>query len=405
MVDNMKRKRLPIVIVLTSIAIAVPGCRNNSENLDQMQDYSPEVAAGESGYEDKDLNTETYDEQENSTNSFEISLTNVSVGNSIALGHYQQSILGDKEEIRWKVIDIDEGRALLLSEKILFGQPYNETNVDITWEQSTLRNYLNDEFIKEAFNETESALIQETEIVNQDNNSDGTKGGNNTIDRVFCLSMYEVNTYFASDDERICEATQYARSQISTNGDAGSWWLRSPGRKQYCAAVVTYKGATRVPVSMGYGKIGEIVSDDSIGVRPAMWINIENNSDDDVNDVQSTTGGSTANSYTSGSAGTRSVSLYERLVDNLSEESCYLVIGTNELEKEEALQIAQEAKIVGFPAHAIRLNGKYYVSLGGYDLQDKADEILWYAIDNGYPDARVKYTGPAVANSQISKID
>ena len=379
----------------------------NNKDLDSMQDA---ISKGNNieDFDDKEkeaLDTKAANSEKSNANPFEISLTDVSIGNSISLGNYQQSVQGEKEEIRWKVIDIKDDKALLLSEKILFGQPYNETNADVTWEQCTLRKYLNNEFIKEAFNETESALIQESQIVNMDNNSDETEGGNDTLDKVFCLSSYEVNTYFAGDSERICECTQYALSQVAGNGRAGSWWLRSPGRKQNYAATVTTSGETRIPVSLGYGKIGDVVSDDSIGVRPAMWINIENNSDDDVNDVQSTTGGSTANSHTSGSAGTRSVSLYERLVDNLSEESCYLVIGTNELEKEEALQIAQEAKIVGFPAHAIRLNGKYYVSLGGYDLQDKADEILWYAIDNGYPDARVKYTGPAVANSQISKID
>lgn len=107
----------------------------------------------------------------------------------------------------------------------------------------------------------------------------------------------------------------------------------------------------------------------------------------------------------SGLKGTQSVSLHERLVEDLSETGCYLVIGTDELEKEDALREAKEARISGFSAHAIRLYDKYYVSLGGYDLQDKADEILWYAIENGYPDSRIEYTGPAVAYSEISKID
>ena len=107
----------------------------------------------------------------------------------------------------------------------------------------------------------------------------------------------------------------------------------------------------------------------------------------------------------SGLKGTQSVSLHERLVEDLSETGCYLVIGTDELEKEDALREAKAARISGFSAHAIRLYDKYYVSLGGYDLQDKADEILWYAIENGYPDSRIEYTGPAVAYSEISKID
>ena len=409
-------KKLGVILTISAVIAAgsigtmyfcLKNSGKNNKDLDSMQDA---ISKGNNmeDFDDKEkeaLDTKAANSEKSNANLFEISLTNVSIGNSISLGNYQQSVQGEKEEIRWKVIDIKDDKALLLSEKILFGQPYNETNADVTWEQCTLRKYLNNEFIKEAFNETESALIQESQIVNMDNNSDETDGGNDTLDKVFCLSSYEVNTYFAGDSERICECTQYALSQVAGNGRAGSWWLRSPGRKQNYAATVTTSGETRIPVSLGYGKIGDVVSDDSIGVRPAMWIKVKSNSED-ADDNNSLPGGdSAASDNISGTTDSQSVSLYERLVEDLSETSCYLVIGTDELEREDALRKAEEARASGFPAHAIRLHGEYYVSLGGYDLQDKADEVLWYAIENGYPDSRIEYTGRAVVYSEISKID
>lgn len=325
-----------------------------NENANSMQDAMSKDSVIDE-FDDKgkeSLNTTVDNGEKSSESPFEISLTNVSIGNSISLGHYQQNVQGDKEEIRWKVIDIRGDKALLLSEKILFGQAYNKTDIDVTWEKSTLRNYLNNEFIKEVFNETERAL-----------------------------------------------------SQVAGNGRAGSWWLRSPGQKQNYAATVTTEGKTRIPISLGYGEIGEVVSDDSIGVRPAIWIKVKNNSASGDGDGSLTGEGDDTSDNVSGLKKTQSVSLYERLVEDLAETGCYLVIGTDELEKEDALQEAEEARASGFSAHAICLYGKYYVSLGGYDLQDKADEILWYAIENGYPDSYIEYTGPAVAYSEISKID
>lgn len=50
-----------------------------------------------------------------------------------------------------------------------------------------------------------------TVTVTADNNPDySTNPGNATQDRVFLLSITEVNKYFASDDERKCKPTAYA---------------------------------------------------------------------------------------------------------------------------------------------------------------------------------------------------
>jgi len=46
----------------------------------------------------------------------------------------------------WRVLDIQNGQALLLSELILEKRPYHKEQVNITWENCTMRNYLNNKF-------------------------------------------------------------------------------------------------------------------------------------------------------------------------------------------------------------------------------------------------------------------
>lgn len=66
-----------------------------------------------------------------------------------------------------------------------------------------MRQWLNNEFFKTAFKTFEKELIVETKVSNPDNAGFGTKGGNDTRDKIFLLSLDEVNRYFASDDERV----------------------------------------------------------------------------------------------------------------------------------------------------------------------------------------------------------
>ena len=59
----------------------------------------------------------------------------VEAGDIISLGDYY-----------WQVLDVQNGRALVLSEKVIERRRYNESFIGITWETSTVRQYLNGEF-------------------------------------------------------------------------------------------------------------------------------------------------------------------------------------------------------------------------------------------------------------------
>lgn len=80
----------------------------------------------------------------------------------------------------------------MMADTVLTKKPYNEKRKSVTWEKSTLRTWLNKNFMNLAFSEEEQAAINQTEMRNKDNIKLGTKGGNKTFDRIFLLSQSQV---------------------------------------------------------------------------------------------------------------------------------------------------------------------------------------------------------------------
>jgi len=157
--------------------------------------------------------------------------------------------------INWRVLDVRENRALILSEHVLFSQPYNDEWLPVTWESSALRDYLNNEFLSR-FSPEEMARIAEALIYNHDNPQWGTPGGNDTYDGIFLLSIEETRRYFEQNSARV------GRNE---DGQTSSWWLRSPGISNFTAYIVGHDGTLGgLNVSLG-----------GPGVRPALWLYLE----------------------------------------------------------------------------------------------------------------------------------
>ena len=206
----------------------------------------------------------------------QILIRNAAVGDKIIFGTYEQDndTSNGAEDIEWLVLAKESNKILVISDKVLDFQSYNEkpyyeTRKAITWEQCSLRKWLNDSFLNEAFSEEERALIQSI-IVSVD------KISKYYTDKVFLLSINEAKKYFNSDEARKCAPTAYAKAQGALTSDTNKttsgaatcwWWLRSPGDKQKNAARVDYAG------SIDYSSIS--VSDNVGCVRPALWISIE----------------------------------------------------------------------------------------------------------------------------------
>lgn len=211
------------------------------------------------------------------------------VGNYVTFGTYPQTSGGDDSTpIEWLVLARDGNKALLISRYGLDAQPYNEEQTNVTWEQCTLRTWLNGTFMNKAFTANEQTGIL---LTNVDNSSGqgysgwSTSGGNNTQDKIFLLSYAEANQYLdvtfddvtyggSKNTKSRVAPTAYAveqKAQIfdhykTANLDvAGWWWLRSPGYTQDHAADVYLDGSL----------YDVDVNRDDACVRPALWINLE----------------------------------------------------------------------------------------------------------------------------------
>ena len=168
----------------------------------------------------------------------------VNVGEYVKFGSYHQNNDSTKEPIEWLVLEVNGDESFLISRYGLDCQPYNREYTDNTWEQCDLRRWLNGEFLKAAFSPEEQRRIKLAEVVNDDTPDYGTRGGNNTRDHVFCLSLAEAESYFNNNSERRCRPTALAKAHGAyVSNDCCFWWLRSPGTGQSCASCVLTVGA------------------------------------------------------------------------------------------------------------------------------------------------------------------
>ncbi|MCR5090553.1 MAG: DUF6273 domain-containing protein [Oscillospiraceae bacterium] len=201
-------------------------------------------------------------------------------GEIICFGCFEQNGIAEDgtEELEWIVLDQRDGRVLLLSRYVIACLPYNREDVDMTWEDCSLRGWLNEDFIGAAFQEADQALL--LEVRNRNNGSPvfETEGGSDTSDRVFLLSAEEASAYFHEDDTRMlngrAEPTYAAVLQgVSTTIEEETellyapWWLRGPGVYQDSAAFVETDGTV-------YENGAILDNENFCGVRPALWVRI-----------------------------------------------------------------------------------------------------------------------------------
>ncbi len=184
----------------------------------------------------------------------------IHVGDTFKFGSYPQGENGNMKPIVWQIVDLYRDRALLVSDKLIDAVPFNRMRTSVTWENSTIRQWLNNEFIAAAFSASEQGRLLPV-------SHDGCQ------DTVFLLSLSEVKTYFRYQDSRIAAVTEFAKSRgsyISTQQklgrgeSAGWWWLRSSGYYDDFAAYVKSSGAI--------DDTGYCVDDERVSIRPAVWI-------------------------------------------------------------------------------------------------------------------------------------
>ncbi len=190
-------------------------------------------------------------------------------GKIVQFGRYPQTTEGnDDTVVEWQVLDRDGRNALLISRYGLDVQPYTWPSAQITWEQCTLRIWLNDTFANRAFSQEEQQAILMTTVVNgSDEGYWKTDGGNDTQDKIFLLSYRQAEQYFdvtINNDENIKSRMQPTDYALAHGAGKLGWWLRSQGPEQGTAARVYSVGALDYDFT-GFEEC----------VRPALWVNID----------------------------------------------------------------------------------------------------------------------------------
>ena len=195
---------------------------------------------------------------------------NVKVGDIITFGNYWQGKdkSAGKQPVEWQVLDVKDGKALVISKYGLIKHEYNKEHICVTWETCTLRKWLNDTFIKDIFSAEEMKAVMLSDVSADKNPNYNTNQGNDTKDKLFLLSIKEVEQYFVSDEKRLCKPTEYAVNNGAYENNRGHswWWLRSAGGYSSDAAYVVSYGCV-------YYSGRSVFSDDG-SVRPAFWLNL-----------------------------------------------------------------------------------------------------------------------------------
>ncbi len=206
------------------------------------------------------------------------SIEQANTGDYVVFGTYEQDndISDGKEDIEWLVLEEEDSKILVISRYALDVQPYNSGNENVTWENCSLRAWLNDDFYNNAFSSEEQNRIAQTNVPadkTHDVNSEDDTPGNDTIDNIFLLNMDEAEKYLATYEARICTATEYAIARDADNckDDDGKrstyWWLRSSDHGvDHTSGDVLY-----LTVSCSGGYLNRNFS----AVRPAMWIALD----------------------------------------------------------------------------------------------------------------------------------
>ena len=185
-------------------------------------------------------------------------------GYPLSMGEWLNDEKRVKDNIKWKILDICDNKALLISEGIIAEKSFNtQINSEVDWEICELRSWLSEEFYEIAFSEEEKAMIIGSTVPND---SDIPRRWNNydsTIDKVFILSRKELEYYSDANDagkvlvdKMIHPYTEY-------------FWVRTPGKRKTDLTVSSYAG-----VFIDDDPASCQCNSEYHGVRAAMWVQL-----------------------------------------------------------------------------------------------------------------------------------
>jgi len=229
----------------------------------------------------------------------------VQVSDYLVLGRYDQD--GNQsnglEPLDWQVLDVKDGKALIISRYGLTVHEYDNSVPFPTWVKSKVRFWLNSEFLDAAFTAKELACIDVTHVVTLDNSLwveyrkdtnrkyEVVSDGSEVDDKLFLLSTEEVlqlcglNTIQEQKNSKEAKemmkavATKHAEyegafvyrggmDEYKLDGEGCCWWmLRSPGHLSNHLAYIGTGGNLN---SFHYTDVHRL----EVCIRPACWVDL-----------------------------------------------------------------------------------------------------------------------------------
>ncbi|MBO4411693.1 MAG: hypothetical protein J5794_05855 [Lachnospiraceae bacterium] len=201
-------------------------------------------------------------------------LSTAKAGDHVYFGSWEQHRWMDGDElISWTVIRQEVGKALLLADYVIERKAYEEQEFSSVWPTSTIRSWLNGEFVEKAFTADEQSLLLTT--VNQTIfYQEKTQWVAESEDRVFLLSMEECAHYVLKQGTvrygipcyNVFQTGVYKADIRGVEGvrKTVGWWLRDSGTGVISASTVNAGDGI-------YNTYGVEMST-LYGVRPAVWV-------------------------------------------------------------------------------------------------------------------------------------
>lgn len=196
----------------------------------------------------------------------EQNLSRLKAGDTFMYGHY--SIAGDGAvfPIKWRVLENNQEELLAISQYCLEQMPFDDSeeeglrNLYHHWDGSSLRLFLNGEFLEEAFDQKERARILKNEICFTD--QEGKE--HRSEDQVFLLSRTQVIKYFIDKMEApATKGTPWAQNTKK----GGKWWLISHEDREAADICNDSVGES--------GYLGSNSRNCALGIRPVIRLRIE----------------------------------------------------------------------------------------------------------------------------------
>ncbi len=199
-----------------------------------------------------------------------LSINNAKPGDIITFGSYEQDndLSNGKEPIEWVVLENNEDNVKVISRYILDAVPYHQNNEEVQWKDSTIHEWLNNDFYNAAFSDEEKKQIQpHGELI--------PHYYEKTWSNVYLWDLYDMVSYYGGNvgngigfngnneyytsSQLMTEATPYA---IANGSDNNSWWLEDIGQNQrgYTAVAVRRESAIDTLVQYSYCGARPVIS-------------------------------------------------------------------------------------------------------------------------------------------------